>query len=388
MRGGVLLAALSVALGGCQPAGDGKGETATPAAAKEATVAKSAFGTLADGRALTRWELRNASGAGLTIMDLGATILTLEVPDRAGKLEDVVFGLDAPAPYLTDSPYFGAVVGRFANRIAEGRFELDAKSYQLAINNPPNTLHGGKIGFDKRVWRGESITTPEGKGVKFTLVSPDGEEGYPGEVNASVTYTWTDDNRLVVDYVATTTAATPFNISQHSYWNLAGAAEAKTVLDHRLTIDADRYTPVDATLIPTGELQSVSGTPFDFRQAKPIGRDIGAADEQLKFGGGYDHNWVLNGQGMRVAAVLDHPASGRRMTISTDQPGLQFYSGNFLNGTVTGKGGNAYPYRSAVALETQHFPDSPNHAHFPSTILRPGAVFRSRSVYRFSVDDE
>jgi aldose 1-epimerase len=346
-------------------------------------IRSEAFGELPDGRKVTRWHLENGSGANLTIMDLGATILTLNVPDRAGKFGDVVFGFDTAAPYLTDSPYFGAVVGRFANRIAKGQFSLDGKSYTLATNNGPNHLHGGKVGFDKRVWKGEKVDTKDGPGVKFTLVSADGEEGYPGEVTVSVTYVWTADNRLIVDYAAQSTKATPFNVSQHSYWNLGGADSAKTVLDHQLMIDADRYLPVDETLIPTGELASVAGTPFDFRKAKPIGRDIGAAHDQLKFGGGFDHNWVLNGAGLRTVATLTDPASGRSMEIATDQPGMQFYSGNFLSGKVTGKGGNAYPYRSAIALETQHFPDSPNQKGFPDAILTPGEKYESRTMFVF-----
>lgn len=351
-----------------------------------ATMVESApFEVLPDGRQVNRWTLRNASGAELTVMDLGATILTLRVPDRDGQLDDVVLGFDHAAPYLTDSPYFGAIVGRFANRIAQGRFTLDGRTYSLAINNAPNSLHGGEVGFDKRIWRGEEVATAEGPGVRFTLVSPDGEEGYPGEVTTSVTYVWTEANALIVDFRATTTAATPFNVAQHSYWNLAGA-NAASILDHELRIVADAYTPVDATLIPTGEIASVAGTPFDFRVAKPIGRDIGAANDQLRFAGGYDHNWVLNGTGLREAAWLRDPSSGRTLTITTDQPGIQFYSGNFLDGSITGKGGRSYPHQSALALETQHFPDSPNQAHFPDTILRPGELFQSRTVFQFGVE--
>lgn len=295
----------------------------------------------------------------------------------------MTFGFDTATRYLAGSHYFGAIVGRFANRIAKGRFSLGGRNYTLATNNGPNSLHGGEVGFDKRIWRGEPMTVTDGKGAKFTLVSPDGEEGYPGRVTVSTTYVWTSDHRLIVDYHASTTAPTPFNITQHAYWNLGGAAEAKSVLDHTLAIDADRYLPVDDTLIPTGELAPVAATPFDFRQAKPIGRDIDADNPQLELGGGFDHNWVLNGSDLRRAAVLVDPDSGRRMTLLTDQPGLQFYSGNFLDGTVTGKANNAYPYRSAVALETQHFPDSPNQPGFPNAILCPGEDFHSRTVFTF-----
>ncbi|ANY19322.1 Aldose 1-epimerase precursor [Tsuneonella dongtanensis] len=378
MRKLVIGAAMALALAACDQAA-----TQPEGTTEEGAMTGTPFEKLADGREVTKWDLRGADGSGPIIMDLGATILSLQAPDMAGEMADVTFGFDTAAPYLTDSPYFGAVVGRYANRIKEGKFSLDGKDYTLAINNEPNTLHGGKVGFDKRVWKGEPVTTADGKGVKFTLVSPDGEEGYPGEVTVSTTYVWTADHKLIVDFDATTTANTPFNIAQHSYWNLAGANTAKTVLDHTLQINADKYTPVTKNLIPTGELPPVEGTPFDFRTAKPIGRDIGQSNEQLTFGGGFDHNWVLNGSGMRVAAVLVDPTSGRRMTVSTDQPGLQFYSGNFLDGKVTGKGGNAYPYRSAVALETQYFPDSPNQTGFPDATLRPGKPFHSRTIYAF-----
>lgn len=377
--------ALGLLVTACSPSSQEKTQDMSEAqkAGEGITIRSEAFGQLPDGRKVTRWHLENNSGAGLTIMDLGATILTLKVPDRNGKMDDVVFGFDSAAPYLTDSPYFGSVVGRFANRIAKGQFTLDGKTYTLATNNGPNHLHGGKVGFDKRIWAGEKVDTKEGPGVKFTLVSPDGEEGYPGEVTVSVTYVWTNDNRLIVDYGASSTKSTPFNVSQHSYWNLGGAGSAKTVLNHELRIDADRFLPVDSTLIPTGELASVEGTPFDFRKSKPIGRDISVVNEQLKFGGGFDHNWVLNGSGFRIAATLTDPANGRSMEISTSEPGLQFYSGNFLSGKVTGKDGNAYPYRSAIALETQHFPDSPNQTGFPDAILTPGEKYESRTMFAF-----
>ncbi len=347
------------------------------------TIAEDLFGTLPDGRPVRRWTVRDGSGAGFSVMELGATILTLDVPDRHGAVADVVLGFDDPSRYLTESPYCGAVVGRVANRIAGGRFTLGGKACQLACNNGPNSLHGGTIGFDKRLWSGTSVTSAEGRGVRFTLTSPDGEEGYPGTVEVSVTYVWTEDQRLIVDYAVTSSAPTPFNISQHSYWNLAGAGTS--ALDHLLRIEADRYLPVDETLIPTGELAPVAGTPFDFRVAKPIGRDIEIDDIQLRHGGGYDHNLVPNGSGLRAVAELSDPASGRQMTLATDQPGLQLYSGNFLDGTIIGKGGTLYPHRSAVVLETQHFPDSPNQPHFPDAILRPEWPLASRTIFAFSV---
>ena len=351
------------------------------------SVEVSAVEMLPDGRAVTIWAVRNASGAGFTVMDLGATILTLEAPDRAGRLADIVLGFDHAASYLTHNAYFGAIVGRFANRIARGRFRLDGRDFTLAINDPPNSLHGGAEGFDKRLWRGEPVTTPEGAGVCFALTSEDGDEGYPGSVEVSASYVWTDTNALIVDYRAAASAATPFNISQHTYWNLSGA-DGGSVLDHELRIDADAYTPVDSTLIPTGEIAPVDATSFDFRRAKPIGRDIVGDDVQLHYCRGFDHNWVLNASGLRRVAWLRDPQSGRTLTITTDQPGLQFYSGNFLDGRIVGKGGVAYPSRSAIALETQHFPDSPNHLHFPDTLLRPGRVFDSRTIYQLGVDRE
>jgi len=342
--------------------------------------------TLPDGQSVARWQITNASGAGLTVISLGAVIQKLVVPDREGRLADVVFGYDSASSYLTNPPYFGAVVGRFANRIARGKFTLNGKTYQLAVNNDVNALHGGIQGFDKHVWSGEAIKTKEGAGVRLSRVSMDGEEGYPGTVRISVSYIWTSTNTLIVDYDAKSDAPTPFNISQHSYFNLRGAGSNALATDHYLQLNADHYTPVDSSLIPTGELRSVAGTPFDFRIPKPIGRDIGRADEQLKFGGGYDHNFVLNGEGFRVAAVVDDPVSGRRMTVSTDQPGVQFYSSNFLDGSLNGKSAKHYPYRSGVVLETQHFPDSPNQPDFPSAILTPGQPFHSRTTFTFSTD--
>ncbi len=341
---------------------------------------------LPDGRVVSKWRIQNESGAGLTVMNLGAVIQTLTVPDKSGKLDDIVYGYDKADAYLTNPPYFGAAIGRFANRIAKGKFSIGQKHYQLAVNNGLNALHGGVKGYDKQLWTGTNVKTREGAGVRFSRISPNGEEGYPGTVKVSVTYIWTADNRLIIDYGATSDAETPFNISQHSYFNLGGASSSVLATDHQLQIHADSYTPVDETLIPTGASADVSGTPFDFRTAKPIGRDIGQPHTQLKFGGGYDHNFVLNGKGLREAAVLDEPVSGRRMTVSTDQPGVQFYSSNFLDGGLTGKTGKHYPYRGGVVLETQHFPDSPNQPQFPNAILAPGKPFHSRTIFAFSTD--
>ena len=345
-------------------------------------VRKQFFETLPGGRDVHSWRLETADGAGLTVMDLGATILSFEVPNRRGELADIVLGYDSAATYLSDPHYHGAVIGRFANRIAGARFTLDGRTYDLDANQPPNALHGGRQGFDKRVWSGEVCTTSEGDGVLFTLDSADGDQGYPGNLRASVCYVWTEDHRLVIDYTAETGAPTPFNPTQHSYWNLAGAG-SPSVLDHLLSIHADSYLPATPDLIPTGALADVASTPFDFREPKRIGRDIDAPDAQLALGKGYDHCFALNSAGHGEAASLVDPASGRRMTIHTDMPGLQLYSANFLGGEPAGKHGQTFTPRSAVALETQFYPDSPNQPHFPDTILRPGNSFASRTVYAF-----
>jgi aldose 1-epimerase len=301
----------------------------------------------------------------------------------------VALGFDSLQGYLTDSPYFGAIVGRYANRIARGRFTLGGRTYRLATNNGPNHLHGGLKGYDKVVWRGESFQRADTVGVKFEHTSPDGDEGYPGTVRVAVTYTLTPGNELIVEYAASADRPTPLNLSQHSYFNLAGEGSGD-ILKHVLTIDAHRYTPVDSTLIPTGALASVANTPFDFRRPTAIGARIEKNDPQLTYGKGYDHNFVLNrtGSGLQHAVRVLDPKSGRTLDISTTEPGLQFYSGNFLDGTITGKARHVYAHRSALVLETQHFPDSPNHPAFPSTILRPGKDYQSRTVFAFGVQPE
>ena len=353
-------------------------------------VERAQFGTLPDRRAVDAITLRNAGGVSLRALTYGGIITSLFAPDRNGEFADIVLGFDTLAGYLGDSPYFGAIVGRYGNRIANGRFTLDGKQFALATNNGPNHLHGGTRGFDKVLWTAAIAEGAEAASVTMSYVSADGEEGYPGRLEASVTYTLNDRNELACDYVATTSAPTVVNLTQHSYFNLAGAGD---VLAHELLIDAGAFTAVDETLIPTGELAPVNGTPFDFRVATPIGARIDDRDEQLRRGGGYDHNFVLAapreagapGNQPRRAALVHEPSTGRTLEVSTTEPGLQFYSGNFLDGTVRGKGGVAYARRSGFCLETQHFPDSPNQPRFPSVVLRPGESFRSRTIFTVGV---
>ena len=354
-----------------------------------AHITRTAFGTTADGKPVELFTLTNAHGVEVRAMTYGATIVSLRTPDRGGRLGDIVLGHPTLAGYLAQSPYFGAVVGRYGNRIAKGRFSLDGKAYQLATNNGPNHLHGGVRGFDKVVWNAEPAETDSSAAVTFSYVSPAGEEGYPGTLHARVTYTLTDRDELRVDYLATTDQATPVNLTQHSYFNLAGAG-TRDILGHELMIAADRYTPVDATLIPTGEIAPVAGTPFDFRTPTAIGARIDQNDVQIQNGKGYDHNWVLNRAGAAEGALVHaarvtEPTTGRTLDVFTTEPGLQFYSGNFLDGTITGKDGRVYRHRDGFCLETQHFPDSPNHSNFPSTILRPGREYRSTTVFQFGV---
>jgi len=347
------------------------------------------FGTAPAGDAVDLITLHSPSGIELDVATYGGVVTRLVVPDREGRLADVVLGHEGLGAYVEGTPYFGAIVGRYANRIAAGRFTLDGVEYQLATNDGPNHLHGGKRGFDKVVWSAEPYSTGSEAGVVLTHVSPDGDEGYPGELSVRVTYALTADGELRIDYEATTDAPTIVNLTHHGYWNLAGH-DSGDILGHELTIPARRFTPVNETLIPTGELRPVEGTPFDFREATAIGARIEADDEQLALGGGYDHNFVLDGWeddgSLRLAAVLRDPASGRVLEVLTTEPGLQLYSGNFLDGSDIGKGGIAYEHRGGLCLETQHFPDSPNQPGFPSTVLRPGETYRSTTVYRFTAE--
>jgi aldose 1-epimerase len=351
----------------------------------EASVAESAFGTLDSGESVTLYALTNPSGAEVKIINFGAIVVSLKVPDRQGTPRDVVLGYDDLAGYVKDKDFFGATVGRYGNRIAAGQFTLDGKTYQLDVNNGLNHLHGGSKGIYKRLWKGEAVKGKEGPGVKLTYVSKDGEEGYPGTVTLTVTFTLTHKNGLRIDYRGTTDKPTILNPTHHGYFNLSGDP-TRTILDQELMIDADKTTPVGPGLIPTGKLADVAGTPMDFRKATKIGARIDAKDEQLDLGKGYDHNWVVRSPSKKVRKVAElyDPTSGIVMQILNDQPGLQFYSGNFLNGTIHGKQGVAYKHRTAVVLEAQLFPDAPNHPSFPSAVLRPGQTYKQTAIYQFS----
>ena len=343
------------------------------------------FGKTPDGQQVRLYTLTNAKGLEARIMTYGAIVVSLRVPDKKGQMDDVVLGYDNLDSYVKNSPYFGAIVGRYGNRIGKGKFPLDGTTYdKLAINNGENHLHGGIKGFDKVVWADEPLQRANMVGVKLRYLSKDGEEGYPGNLKAAVTYFLTNDNELRIEYEATTDKATPVNLTHHGYWNLTGGQ--RDILGHVLTLNADKFTPVDKGLIPTGELTPVKGTVMDFTKPTPIGARIEDKYEQLQFGGGYDHNWVLvNGsKELNLAARLYEPTSGRLMDVYTKEPAVQFYSGNFLDGTITGKGGTVYQHRWGLCLETQHYPDSPNKPNFPSTILRPGQKYETVTVYRFS----
>ncbi len=341
-------------------------------------------GTTADGTPVDLITLRNGKGIEITVLTYGGIIQTLKTPDRTGAIDDIVMGHDAVAGYEANSPYFGSLIGRVGNRIANGKFSLDGQTYTLAVNNGVNHLHGGIKGWDKVVWKADPFNDRTGTGVRLEYTSQDGEEGYPGKVTAHVVYTLTAENTLVVDYHATTDKPTVINLTQHSYFNLGGA-KTTDILGHELEIVADKYTPVDSGLIPTGELAPVEGTPFDFRTATTIGARIDTKNQQLEYGKGYDHNYVLTrqGDGLQRAARVYEPITGRTLEVATTEPGLQLYTGNFLDGTITGKGGRRYPHRSGFCLETQHFPDSPNKPSFPSITLRPGQDYRSQTVFTF-----
>jgi aldose 1-epimerase len=356
-----------------------------PQAGAKSKMQKQSFGKT-EGQQADLYILTNKNGVEAAITNYGGTIVSLKVPDRNGKLADVVLGYDKVDDYATGKAYFGAIIGRYGNRIAHGKFTLNGITYTLPKNDGDNTLHGGIKGFNKRVWTAKDVSSSAGQALELTYLSKDGEEGFPGNLSVKVVYTLTDQNEIKIDYSATTDKDTVVNLTNHSYFNLAGQGSGD-ILQHQLMIRADRFTPVDATLIPTGELRSVKGTPFDFTNATAIGARIDQDDQQLKFGRGYDHNWVLNSGtagSLSLAAQAYEPHSGRLLEVWTTEPGLQFYSGNFLDGTIRGKEGKVYNHRYAFCLETQHFPDSPNHPEFPSTVLKPGEHYRSTTVYKFS----
>ncbi|MFI8993710.1 aldose epimerase family protein [Streptomyces sp. NPDC053542] len=365
--------------------GTGPAFAAAPAS-RDARPHKEHFGTLPDGTRVDRWTVESG-GTRLGVLSYGGIVQTLEIPDRHGRPANVSLGFGELAPYLTAGTYFGALIGRYGNRIARGTFTLDGRTYHLPVNDGPNSLHGGDQGFDKRVWDVEPYAGGDGSGLTLRRVSPDGEMGYPGTLAVRVDYVLDRRGDLRISYEATTDKATVVNLTNHTYFNLAGEGTGD-VLGHTLRIAASRYTPVDDTLIPTGELPKVAGTPFDFRRAKPIGRDIRQGHQQLVFGGGYDHNFVLD-KGVTAtpeyAVTLAHPASGRVMDIATTEPGVQFYSGNGLDGTLRGTSGALYRQADGLCLETQHFPDSPNRPSFPATVLRPGQTYRTTTVHSFGV---
>jgi aldose 1-epimerase len=356
-------------------------------AAAKPTIVKDSFGTTPAGERVDRYTLSNGRMR-VRILTYGGILQTIEVPDRRGRLGNVTLGFDNLTDYVERSPYFGCITGRYANRIANGTFTLDGTTYNLPINNPPNSLHGGTVGFDKRVWAATEVRSRNTVGLRLTFTSPAGDQGYPGTVRATVTYTLTADNGIRMDYRATTDAATVINLTNHAYFNLAGEGSG-SIEGHRLMLNARRYTPVDSTLIPTGSIDPVAGTPMDFTRSTAIGARIRDSFPQLVIGRGYDHNWVLDRRDnsytkLELAARVSDPASGRVLTITTTEPGIQFYSGNFLDGTLVGTSGKIYRQGDGFALETQHYPDSPNQPAFPSTVLRPGQVYETTTIYQFS----
>ncbi len=362
--------------------------TPTGATPQPGSTTKKSFGKTPDGQPVDLYVLTNRTGAEVSITNYGGAVVSLKVPDRNGKLADVVLGFDTVDGYVNDKSHFGALVGRYGNRIGHAQFVLDGKTYRLAKNNGENSLHGGIKGFDKALWSAKTFSKKGGQSLTLSYLSKDGEEGFPGNLNVTVTYTWTDAHALIIDYSATTDKKTVVNLTNHSYFNLAGQGFGD-ILGHLLTIQADKFTPVDAGLIPTGELRDVEGTPFDFRNPVAIGARIEQEEEQLKLGGGYDHNFVLRcsaDPGESLAARVVEPTSGRVLEVTTTEPGVQFYTGNFLDGKTIGKGGATYPKRSAFCLETQHYPDSPNQPKFPTAVLNPGERYHTITTYKFSTE--
>ena len=360
-----------------------RGTTATSGTTKKP------FGKTPEGEAVELYTLANKNGVEAAISTYGGAVVSLKVPGRHGSLEDIVLGYDSVDGYMSDKSYFGAIIGRYGNRIGQAQFNLDGKNYTLAKNNGQNSLHGGIKGFNKVVWTAKQVPAKNGQALELTYLSKDGEEGFPGNLHVTVVYTLTDLNELKIEYSATTDKKTVVNLTNHSYFNLSGVGQGMgDILGHLLMIESEKFTPVDSGLIPTGELRDVSGTPFDFRKPTKIGARIDANDEQIKLGGGYDHNFVLRrkpGAMLSLAARVTEPASGRIMEVWTTEPGVQFYTSNFLDGSVHGKGGVAYAKHGAFCLETQHFPDSPNQPKFPSVVLNPGGRYHTTTVYKFSV---
>jgi aldose 1-epimerase len=384
MRRGFRFVILAVSFAGFMGAADAAAPGGEPMGVG---VAKKEFGKTPDGKQVDLYTLTNAHGMKAKIITYGGILTELDAPDRDGKMGDVVLGFDNLQSYLAGSPYFGALIGRVANRVAKGRFTLDGKEYKLFVNNGPNALHGGEKGFDKVVWRAEPENTKDGPALKLTYLSPSGEEGYPGNLTVHVTYTLTNENALRIDYTATADKATPLNLTNHSYFNLGGPGSG-SILGEEVMIAADKYTPVDATMIPTGEIKPVKGTPLDFTKPTKIGARIDELkpDTAAENPGGYDHNYVLRGGDKEpaLAARVHDPKSGRTMEVYTTEPGLQFYTGNFLDGKLKGKNGVAYKKHQAFCMEADHFPDSVNHADFPSTILEPGKTYTQTTIYKFS----
>lgn len=382
-----IVAAISIAISFVQCKETPKKEIPTKVMETEstATIEKSSYGLTQDSLQVDLYKLKNRKGMEVNVITYGGRITSLNVPDKNGKFENVVLGFDNLGQYLKDNPFFGALIGRYGNRIAKAKFSLDGKEYSLAANNGDNSLHGGIKGFDKVIWNVEETRQGDPVVLELSYTSKDMEEGFPGNLSVKVTYTLTNDNTLEVDYEATTDKKTVVNLTQHAYFNLSGDF-SRTILDHELTLNADKYIPVNETLIPTGELAEVKGTPFDFTTPKIIGRDIELENDQLKKGLGFDHCWVLNDQdkGMRSVSTVYHPESGRTMEISTTEPGMQFYTGNFLDGTLPTIKGGTYGQRSGFCLETQHYPDSPNQEHFPSVFLNPGEKYETKTTFKFS----
>lgn len=383
-----ILSMLGIAIVTVQCKSDKKMDNTTVSSDKKAevTIEKSEYGTTAKGEKVESYKLKNQNGMEVDIITFGGRITDLKVPNKAGVSENVVIGFNSLAQYEKENPFFGALIGRYGNRIAKGKFSLDGKEYQLAINNAPNALHGGPQGFFNVVWKADEVKSGETASLKLSYVSKDLEEGYPGNLKVFVTYTLTNDNQLEVLYEATTDKKTVVNLTQHSYFNLSGDF-TKTILDHELTLNADKLVPVDADLIPTGKLEDVAGTPFDFRTPKLIGAAINAKNDQLEKGKGYDHCWVLNNpeKGKTIIAKVYHAASGRVMEMTTDEPGIQFYSGNFLDGTLPMPNGGTFAHRTGLCLETEHYPDSPNQKNFPTTVLNPGENYKTKTTFKFSV---